>query len=54
MKPLHPSLLKRAGINTVGEIIEVPEDELSKIKNFGKKSFLEVKEKIEGLGLELK
>ena len=46
--------LKRAGINTVGEIIEVPEDELVKIKNFGKKSFLEVKEKIEGLGLELK
>lgn len=46
--------LKRAGINTVGEIIEVPEDELSKIKNFGKKSFIEVKEKIEGLGLELK
>ena len=46
--------LKRAGINTVGEIIEVPEDELVNIKNFGKKSFLEVKEKIEGLGLELK
>lgn len=46
--------LKRAGINTVGEIVAVPEDELSKIKNFGKKSFLEVKSKIESLGLELK
>lgn len=46
--------LKRAGMNTVGEILEVPADELSKIKNFGKKSFLEVKEKIESLGLELK
>lgn len=46
--------LKRAGIHTVGEIVEVPTDELAKIKNFGKKSFLEVKEKIESLGLELK
>lgn len=45
--------LKRAGLNTVGEILEVPVNELTKIKNFGKKSFLEVKEKIEGLGLEL-
>lgn len=45
--------LKRAGMNTVGEIVEVPIDELAKIKNFGKKSFIEVKEKIESLGLEL-
>lgn len=46
--------LKRAGINSVGEIVATPVDELQKIKNFGKKSFTEVKEKIEGLGLELK
>lgn len=45
--------LKRAGLNTVGEILEVPVNELSKIKNFGRKSFVEVKEKIEDLGLEL-
>lgn len=44
--------LKRAGLNTVGQILEVPIDELAKIKNFGKKSFIEVKEKIEDLGLE--
>lgn len=46
--------LKRAGLNTVGQILEVPADELAKIKNFGRKSFVEVKEKIEELGLELK
>lgn len=45
--------LKRAGLNTVGEILKVPANELAKIKNFGKKSFEEVKEKIEDLGLEL-
>lgn len=45
--------LKRAGLNSVGEILEVPANELAKIKNFGKKSFIEVKEKIEDLGLEL-
>lgn len=46
--------LKRAGINTVGEIIEIERDELAKIKNFGKKSFEEVEQKINDLGLELK
>lgn len=46
--------LKRAGLNTVGEIISITRDELSKIKNFGKKSFDEVEEKIKELGLELK
>lgn len=45
--------LKRAGLNTVGEIIEKDRDWLSKIKNFGKKSFEEVEEKINSLGLEL-
>lgn len=46
--------LKRAGLNTVGEILEMTRDELSKIKNFGKKSFDEVEQKIQDLGLELK
>ena len=46
--------LKRAGLDTVGQIIEVPVSELTNIKNFGRKSFAEVKEKIENLGLELK
>ncbi len=46
--------LKRAGLNTVGDIIEKDSDFLSKIKNFGKKSFDEVEAKIQELGLELK
>lgn len=45
--------LKRAGLDTVGQIVATPVDELQKIKNFGKKSFTEVKEKVEELGLEL-
>lgn len=44
--------LKRSDINTVGDIISKGVEELSKIKNFGKKSFEEVESKIHELGLE--
>ena len=46
--------LKRAGLNTIGDILEIERSELAKIKNFGKKSFEEVEHKIEELGLKLK
>ena len=46
--------LKRAGFNTVADIIEVPESELKTIKNFGKKSLTEVIDKIHDLGFSLK
>lgn len=46
--------LKRAGINTVEDIISKSVEELWKIKNFGKKSFSEVEEKIISLGLSFK
>lgn len=46
--------LKRADINTVGDIAAYTAVELSKIRNFGKKSFNEVKEKMEELGIEFK
>ncbi|MFR4763905.1 MAG: DNA-directed RNA polymerase subunit alpha C-terminal domain-containing protein, partial [Anaerococcus obesiensis] len=46
--------LKRAGYNTVGEIIEKSESELKDIKNFGKKSLEEVIDKIHSLGLSLR
>ncbi len=46
--------LKRANINTVGDIIFRDIQELSKIRNFGKKSFSEVEAKIAELGLEIK
>ncbi len=43
--------LKRAGIDTVGDIISKTTDEMCKIKNFGKKSLEEVENKIHGMGL---
>ena len=46
--------LKRAGFNTVADIIAVPELELKTIKNFGKKSLTEVIDKIHELGFSLK
>lgn len=42
--------LKRAGITNISELINRSEDEVLKIKNLGKKSFKEIKDKIEELG----
>ncbi|MDO5018654.1 MAG: DNA-directed RNA polymerase subunit alpha [Lagierella massiliensis] len=44
--------LKRANIDTVGDIVSKGVEELCKIKNFGKKSFDEVESKIHEMGLE--
>ena len=46
--------LKRAGFDIVGDIVEKSEAELKTIKNFGKKSLEEVKDKIHDMGLSLK
>lgn len=43
--------LKRAGIDTVGDITRRTFDEMFKIKNFGKKSIAEVQGKLEEMGL---
>lgn len=43
--------LKRAGIDTVGDIVSKTTDEMCKIKKFGKKSLEEVENKIHGMGL---
>ncbi len=43
--------LRNAGINTVGELIRYKEDDLSQIRNFGKKSVVELKEKMASMGL---
>ncbi|MFA5658568.1 MAG: DNA-directed RNA polymerase subunit alpha, partial [Oscillospiraceae bacterium] len=45
--------LKRAGINTVNDLIEKSEEEMMKVRNLGKKSFDEVKEKLNTLGFHL-
>jgi len=46
--------LKRAGFDTVSDIVEKSEAELKTIKNFGKKSLEEVKDKVHEMGLSLK
>ena len=45
--------LKRAGINTVDDLINKSEEEMMKVRNLGKKSFDEVKEKPQSLGFDL-
>jgi len=46
--------LKRAGINTVEELTRRTEDDMMKVRNLGKKSLQEVKEKLEALNLSLR
>ena len=46
--------LKRAGINTVGELTEKSEEDMIKVRNLGRKSLKEIKEKLETLGLGFK
>jgi len=46
--------LKRAGINTVEELVDKTEDDLMKVRNLGKKSLQEIKDKLDELELELK
>jgi DNA-directed RNA polymerase subunit alpha len=46
--------LKRESINTVGELIQRSEQELTDIRNFGQKSIDEVKAKLDELGLSLR
>jgi DNA-directed RNA polymerase subunit alpha len=46
--------LKREGIDTVGELIQKSEAELTDIRNFGQKSIDEVKAKLSDMGLSLK
>lgn len=46
--------LKRAGISTVDELTQKSEEEMSRVRNLGKKSLKEVKEKLLALGLSFK
>jgi len=46
--------LKRAGINTVEELIQKTPEDMLKVRNLGKKSLEEVQQKLEALGLSLK
>jgi DNA-directed RNA polymerase subunit alpha len=46
--------LKKANVLTVGELAQITEMDLMNIRNFGRKSLTEVKEKLAQLGLSLK
>ena len=46
--------LKRAGINTVEDLINRTEEDMMKVRNLGRKSLDEVVGKIASLGLTLK
>jgi DNA-directed RNA polymerase subunit alpha len=46
--------LKRAGIQTVGDLVQKSESELAAIPNFGRKSIEEVKETLDARGLWLR
>ncbi|MGI9860730.1 DNA-directed RNA polymerase subunit alpha [Moorella naiadis] len=46
--------LKRAGINTVAELLQRSEEDMMKVRNLGKKSLEEVTQKLEELGLGLR
>ena len=45
--------LKRAGINTVAELVERDEEEMMKVRNLGRKSLEEVINKLAMMGLSL-
>lgn len=46
--------LKRAGINSVQELVQKSEEDMMKVRNLGKKSLEEVQQKLAALGLGLK
>lgn len=43
--------LETANINTIGELVLMPESEMLRFRNFGKKSLTEIKQKLDELGL---
>lgn len=46
--------LKRANVNTVGQLVGMTADEMMKVRNLGKKSLEEIQNKVEELGLVFK
>ncbi|HHX03930.1 MAG TPA: DNA-directed RNA polymerase subunit alpha [Tissierellia bacterium] len=46
--------LKRAGINTIEELVSKTEDDLMKVRNLGKKSLAEIKEKLAEMNFSLR
>ena len=46
--------LKRASINTVGDLIDKTEEDMMKVRNLGRKSLEEVVNKLASLGFTLR
>jgi DNA-directed RNA polymerase subunit alpha len=46
--------LKRAAVNTVGDLVNKTEEDMMKVRNLGRKSLEEVVAKLASLGLSLK
>lgn len=46
--------MRRAGINTVDELVQKTEEDMMKVRNLGRKSLDEVKKKLADLGLALR
>jgi len=46
--------MTRLGINTIGELVRKSGDDLLECKNFGVTSLVEVREKLEQIGLKLR
>ena len=46
--------LKRAGINSVAELVQKNQDDMMKVRNLGRKSLEEVEQKLNALGLGLR
>lgn len=46
--------LKRAGIDTVGDLVEWDSASLKQLRNFGRKSFVEIEDKLHAIGLTLR
>ena len=51
LSPRTLNCLKRAQINRVGEVLEMSDDDLLKIRNFGEKSLFELHEKLDEHGI---
>ena len=51
LSPRTLNCLKRAHITKVGEVLEMPDDELLKIRNFGEKSLVELRERLVERGI---
>lgn len=51
LSPRTLNCLKRANINWVGEVLDMSDEDLLKIRNFGEKSLFELQEKLAGRGI---